>query len=107
MSLDRRARPAERLMTPQRAATLTQRLLAFSRCQPLDPKPLDVNALVNGLSEMVHRTLGETISVEAVLGAGLWRVEADPAELEAAMINLTVNSRDAMSKGGRALPPLA
>ncbi|MCK1283888.1 PAS domain S-box protein [Bradyrhizobium sp. 44] len=85
----------------QRAATLTQRLLAFSRRQPLDPKPLDVNALVHGLSEMVHRTLGETISVETVLGAGLWRVEADPAELEAAIINLSVNARDAMSKGGR------
>jgi signal transduction histidine kinase len=85
----------------QRAATLTQRLLAFSRRQPLDPKPLDVNALVNGLSEMVHRTLGETISVETVLGAGLWRVEADPAELEAAIVNLAVNARDAMSNGGK------
>jgi CheY-like chemotaxis protein len=85
----------------QRAATLTQRLLAFSRRQPLDPKPLDVNLLVNGLSEMVHRTLGETIAVETVLGAGVWRVEADPAELEAAIINLAVNARDAMTNGGR------
>jgi len=85
----------------QRAATLTQRLLAFSRRQPLDPKPLDVNALVNGLSEMVHRTLSETISVETVLGAGVWRVEVDPAELEAAIINLAVNARDAMPNGGR------
>ena len=56
----------------------TQRLLAFSRRRPLDPKPTDVNVLVYGLSEMVHRTLGETIAVETVLGAGLWRVEADP-----------------------------
>ncbi|OMI05976.1 histidine kinase [Bradyrhizobium brasilense] len=85
----------------QRAATLTQRLLAFSRRQPLDPKPLDVNVLVNGLSEMVHRTLSETISVETVLGAGVWRVEVDPAELEAAIINLAVNARDAMPNGGR------
>lgn len=85
----------------QRAASLTQRLLAFSRRQPLDPKPLDVNVLVNGLSDMIHRTLGETISVETVLGAGLWRVEADAAELEAAIINLAVNARDAMSNGGR------
>jgi len=85
----------------QRAATLTQRLLAFSRRQPLDPKPLDLNVLVNGLSDMVHRTLGETIAVETVLGAGVWRVEADPAELEAAIINLAVNARDAMSSGGR------
>ncbi|WP_340672323.1 PAS domain S-box protein [Bradyrhizobium ottawaense] len=85
----------------QRAATLTQRLLAFSRRQPLDPKPLDVNVLVNGLSEMVHRTLSETISVETVLGAGVWRVEVDPAELEAAIVNLAVNARDAMPNGGR------
>jgi PAS domain S-box-containing protein len=85
----------------QRAAALTQRLLAFSRRQPLDPKPLDVNVLVNGLSEMVHRTLGETISVETVLGAGVWRVEVDPTELEAAVINLAVNARDAMPNGGR------
>ena len=85
----------------QRAAALTQRLLAFSRRQPLDPKPLDVNVLVNGLSDLIHRTLGETISVEAVLGAGLWRVEADPNELESAIINLAVNARDAMPKGGR------
>ncbi|MCC8945335.1 PAS domain S-box protein [Bradyrhizobium sp. Arg62] len=84
----------------QRAASLTQRLLAFSRRQPLDPKPIDVNVLVNGLSEMVHRTLGETIAVETVLGAGLWRVEADPNELEAAILNLAVNARDAMPNGG-------
>jgi PAS domain S-box-containing protein len=62
----------------QRAAALTQRLLAFSRRQPLDPKPIDVNVLVNGLSDMVHRTLGETIAVETVLGAGCWWVEVDP-----------------------------
>ncbi|MET3973647.1 signal transduction histidine kinase/CheY-like chemotaxis protein [Bradyrhizobium sp. S3.9.1] len=85
----------------QRAASLTQRLLAFSRRQALDPKPVDVNVLVNGLSEMIHRTLGETIAVETVLGAGLWRVEADPNELEAAILNLAVNARDAMPNGGR------
>lgn len=95
-------RAARNAMTgAQRAATLTQRLLAFSRRQPLDPKPLDVNALVNGLSDMIHRTLGETIDVETVLGAGVWRAEADPAELEAAVINLAVNARDAMTNGGR------
>ncbi|WP_426435452.1 PAS domain S-box protein [Bradyrhizobium genosp. P] len=85
----------------QRAAALTQRLLAFSRRQPLDPKPVDVNALINGLSDMVHRTLGETIAVETVLGAGLWRIEVDPNELEAAILNLAVNARDAMPEGGR------
>jgi len=84
----------------RRAASLTQRLLAFSRRQPLDPKPISVNALVNGLSELIHRTLGETISVETVLGAGVWQIEADPNELEAAVINLAVNARDAMPEGG-------
>jgi CheY-like chemotaxis protein len=84
----------------QRAASLTQRLLAFSRRQPLDPKPVDVNVLVNGMSELVHRTLGEIIAVETVLGAGLWRVEVDPNELEAAILNLAVNARDAMQDGG-------
>jgi len=84
----------------RRAASLTQRLLAFARRQPLDPKPLDVNALVSGLSDMLHRTLGETISVETVLGAGLWRVEADAGELESTILNLAVNARDAMAAGG-------
>jgi PAS domain S-box-containing protein len=84
----------------RRAASLTQRLLAFSRRQPLDPKPINVNTLVNGLSELIHRTLGETISVETVLGAGVWQVEVDPGELEAAIINLAVNARDAMPAGG-------
>ena len=62
----------------QRAATLTQRLLAFSRRQPLAPKPIDVNRLVAGMSELLRRTLGETIEIETVLAGGLWRVEADP-----------------------------
>jgi PAS domain S-box-containing protein len=95
-------RVARNAMTgAQRAASLTQRLLAFSRRQPLDPKPIDANVLVNGMSEMIHRTLGETISVETVLGAGLWRAEADPNELEASILNLAVNARDAMPNGGR------
>jgi signal transduction histidine kinase len=95
-------RVARNAMTgAQRAASLTQRLLAFSRRQPLDPKPIDANVLVNGMSEMIHRTLGETISVETLLGAGLWRAEADPNELEASILNLAVNARDAMPNGGR------
>jgi PAS domain S-box-containing protein len=85
----------------RRAAALTQRLLAFSRRQPLDPKPVDVNALVQGTSDLMHRTLGETIAIETVLGAGLWRVEVDPNELEAALLNLAVNARDAMPEGGK------
>jgi signal transduction histidine kinase len=85
----------------QRAATLTQRLLAFARRSPLNPKPLNPNKLVGGLSDFFHRTLGEDIRVEIVGGAGIWQVEADPGELEAALLNLVVNARDAMSDGGK------
>jgi signal transduction histidine kinase len=95
-------RAAANAMTgAQRAAALTRRLLAFSRRQPLDPKPVQVNALVGGMSDLLHRTLGEAIEMEAVLGAGLWPVEVDPHELEAALLNLAVNARDAMPDGGR------
>lgn len=85
----------------RRAASLTRRLLAFSRRQPLDPKPIDVNVLVTGMSELLHRSLGETIEIETVRAAGLWRVEVDANELEAAILNLAVNARDAMATGGR------
>jgi signal transduction histidine kinase len=92
---------SQALKGARRAASLTQRLLAFSRRQPLDPKPVNVNALVTSLSELVHRTLGETVAVETVLAAGLWQVEVDPNELESAILNLAVNARDAMPEGGR------
>jgi len=85
----------------RRAASLTRRLLAFSRRQPLDPKPIDVNVLVTGMSELLHRSLGETIETETVRAAGLWRVEVDANELEATILNLAVNARDAMKSGGR------
>ena len=95
-------RAAEQAMNGARqASSLTQRLLAFSRRQPLDPKPIDVNSLVGGMSDLLNRSLGETISVETVRGAGLWKAEADPNELEAAILNLAVNARDAMPDGGR------
>ena len=84
-----------------RAAALTQRLLAFARRQPLDPKPVDVNVLVKNASELMYRSLGEVISIETVLSAGLWRVEVDANELEAALLNLAVNARDAMPEGGK------
>jgi two-component system, NtrC family, sensor kinase len=85
----------------QRAATLTRRLLAFSRQQPLNPAALDVNRVLNGLSDFLRRTLGEDVALEIVGSAGVWAVEADPAELEAAILNLAVNARDAMPEGGK------
>ncbi|HKS63469.1 MAG TPA: ATP-binding protein [Xanthobacteraceae bacterium] len=85
----------------KRAAALTQRLLAFSRQQPLAPAAVDANKLVSGMSEMLRRTLGEAIRVETVLAGGLWRIHADPNELENALLNLAVNARDAMPDGGK------
>ncbi|MBW7968819.1 GAF domain-containing protein [Bradyrhizobium sp. BR 10289] len=84
-----------------RAATLTQRLLAFSRQQPLAPEVVDINRMVGGMSELLDRSLGELVSLETVLAAGLWRVRVDPAQLESAVLNLAVNARDAMPRGGR------
>jgi PAS domain S-box-containing protein len=84
----------------RRAATLTQRLLAFSRQQPLNPKTIDPNRLVHNLVEMLRRTLGERVKVKTVLGFDTGLVEADPTELENALLNLVVNSRDAMPEGG-------
>ena len=84
----------------QRAATLTQRLLAFARKQPLSPEAIDPNKFVAGISDLLRRTLGETIKLETVLAGGLWRVHADAAQLETAILNLAVNARDAMGEGG-------
>ena len=89
------------LRAGERAATLTHQLLAFARRQPLAPAELDVNRLINELSDLLHRTLGETIELEIVLGARLWFVLADPNELESAIVNLAVNARDAMPAGGK------
>jgi signal transduction histidine kinase/CheY-like chemotaxis protein len=85
----------------RRAATLTKRLLAFSRQQPLSPSPLDINRLLNGLADFLKRALGEDVSLEIVGHGGVWLIEADAAELEAVVLNLAVNARDAMPDGGK------
>ena len=84
----------------QRAAMLTQRLLAFARRQPLDPKLTNVSQLIAGMSDFFRRTLGENVELEVVEGAGLWQIEVDPSQLEAAILNLVVNAKDAMNATG-------
>jgi signal transduction histidine kinase/ActR/RegA family two-component response regulator len=85
----------------RKAAALTSRLLAFARQQPLEPRIGDANKLVAQMSEMLRRTLGETVQLETVLAGGLWRVFADPAQIESCLVNLCLNARDAMQSGGR------
>jgi PAS domain S-box-containing protein len=84
-----------------RAAALTQRLLAFSRRQPLKPQPVDVPQLVTGMTDLLRRTIGENIAVETVIAGGVWQTLADPNQLEAALLNLAINARDAMPDGGK------
>ena len=85
----------------ERAATLTHRLLAFSRQQPLSLISVSPNKMVGGMSELLRRTLSEQIHFETVLAAGLWQIHTDPSQLENALINLAVNAKDAMPDGGK------
>src|SRR5262249_10804674 len=82
------------------AAQLTQRLLAFSRRQALEPKRVDLNRLVSDMTDILRRSLGEDINLEAVLGAGLWPTFVDPHQVENVLLNLALNAKAAMPKGG-------
>jgi PAS domain S-box-containing protein len=84
-----------------RGADLIRRLLAFSRRQPLQPRPIAVNEMVSGIAGMLARTLGEDIPISLDLAAEVWPVRADPAQIEASLVNLATNARDAMPNGGR------
>ncbi|WP_421996178.1 PAS domain-containing protein [Reyranella sp.] len=101
-----RSEDVERYLTAglgaaRRAASLTHRLLAFSRRQTLSPKPIVINRLMADLSELVRRTVGPSIEVETVAAAGLWPAMVDANQLENALLNLCINARDAMPDGGR------
>ena len=85
----------------QRAAVLTQRLLAFARQQPLAPQTIDANKMIAGMSDLLHSTLGELIQIETVTAGGLWQTSADAQQLESAILNISINARDAMPDGGK------
>lgn len=84
----------------ERGAALTQRLLSFSRRAPLEPRRVDVNALVSGMLELMRRSLGEQVTIQVELGDGVWPVNADLNQFENVLLNLAVNARDAMPEGG-------
>ncbi len=85
----------------ERGAELTQRLLAFSRKQPLMPRPTDINVLVRGIEELLRGALGGQNELEFVRAAGLWRCAVDPSQVENAILNLAINARDSMPGGGK------
>ncbi|MBP0599853.1 PAS domain-containing protein [Herbaspirillum sp. LeCh32-8] len=89
------------LRSVNRAASLTQRLLAFARRQTLDPKPTNVNSLITGMEDLVRRSIGPGVELEVVGAGGLWSTLVDAPQLESALLNLCINARDAMPDGGR------
>jgi PAS domain S-box-containing protein len=84
----------------RRAAALTQRLLAFSRRQTLDPRPTDLNRLIGGMEDLIRRTVGPDVELEVVGAGGLWSTQIDRSQLENALLNLCINARDAMAPDG-------
>jgi PAS domain S-box-containing protein len=88
------------LDSANRAATLTHRLLAFSRRQPVDPRPVDLNGLIGAVEELLRRSIGENIHLSVAAGEDLWLVRCDGNQLENALLNLAINARDAMPSGG-------
>jgi signal transduction histidine kinase len=98
-ALDRMAQNA--LNAANRGAQLTQRLLSFSRKQMLAPEPIELNAFVSDMIDLMRRTLGETIEIDVIESDTLWKCEADPGQLANAILNLALNARDAMPGGGR------
>ena len=84
-----------------RGAALTHRLLAFARQQPLAPEPVDINKMIAGMSDLLRSTLGEHFQIEIVSAAGLWTTNTDAHQLESAILNIAINARDAMPKGGK------
>src|SRR6185437_12116039 len=91
----------EAIASVNRGAGLTQRLLAYARQQPLEPKVLEIHHLISEMTELLRRSLGETVEVQTLLPRGLWKTRIDPNQLENALLNLAVNARDAMPHGGR------
>jgi signal transduction histidine kinase len=88
-------------LAASRAEKLTQQLLTFSRRQQLRPQPVDLNQIIVGMDDLLHRTVGETVEIHTSLAPNIWSAMADPNQLETALVNLVLNARDAIAAGGR------